>query len=57
MATNFRSRPREVTSTNWRGLASVYTSVEDIDLITGGLAETPRSGALVSGGCSIVHEL
>ena len=45
--TSFRSRPQEISSGNWAKLGSVYDSVADIDLITGGLAETPMPGAVL----------
>ena len=45
--TSFGSRPQEISSGNWAKLGSVYDSVADIDLITGGLAETPMPGALL----------
>ena len=45
--TSFRSRPREISAANWEKLKDVYQSVFDIDLITGGLAETPVTGALL----------
>ena len=45
--TSFRSRPREISAKDWTALAGVYDDVDDVDLITGGLAETPSSGALI----------
>ena len=45
--TSFRSRPREISSSDWSKMAGVYSSVNDIDLITGGLAESPVSGGVV----------
>ena len=45
--TSFRSRPREIGVSDWRSMGQVYSSVQDIDLITGGLAETPAAGAIL----------
>ena len=41
------ARPREIPRTAWAGLASVYSRAEEVDLLTGGLAETPLAGAMV----------
>ena len=41
------ARPREIPRTAWTGLASVYSRAEEVDLLTGGLAETPLAGAMV----------
>merc|ERR1712203_1131244 len=44
---SFRSTPREIRRDTWQKLKRVYRSVKDIDLYTGGLAETPVSGAVI----------
>ena len=44
---SFDSAPADIGSTEWNLLKSVYRSVEEIDLFVGGLAEAPRSGAVV----------
>ena len=45
--TSFRSRPREIGDQDWKKMSEVYESVNDIDLITGGLAEAPVPGGLI----------
>lgn len=55
---NFSDLSDIVSSSNIVLLASVYSNVEDIDLFTGGLAETPLKGAVVGPtiGCILAHQ-
>jgi hypothetical protein len=55
---NFTDLSDIVSSTNIVLLASVYSNVSDIDLFTGGLAETPLKGAVVGPtiGCILAHQ-
>ncbi|EFX87909.1 hypothetical protein DAPPUDRAFT_42141, partial [Daphnia pulex] len=55
---NFTDLSDIVSSTNIVLLASVYSHVGDIDLFTGGLAETPLKGAVVGPtiGCILAHQ-
>lgn len=55
---NFTDMGDIVSSTNIVLLSSVYTHVEDIDLFTGALAETPLKGAVVGPtiGCILAHQ-
>ena len=57
-AVNFEDLSREMTSTIIERLKQVYTSVDDIDLWTGGLVETPLQGGLVGPtfGCIIGNQ-
>ena len=50
-----RSKPQEISTNNWMLLQSAYDDANEIDLITGGLAESPVSGGLVGStlGCII----
>ena len=50
-----RSKPEEISTKNWRLLRSTYDNVNEIDLISGGLAESSVSGGLVGStfGCII----
>jgi len=45
---NFKERsPPEISSTNWKILAELYRSPDDIDLFVGGLAEFPHADGLM----------
>ena len=57
-AINFDDLSREMTSTVIERLRQVYASVDDIDLWTGGLVETPLQGGLVGPtfGCIIGNQ-
>jgi peroxidase len=39
--------PPEISANKWNTLKTLYLRVEDIDLFTGGLAETPVPGGTV----------
>ncbi|CAG0882057.1 unnamed protein product [Darwinula stevensoni] len=54
-ARSFEDLSREVAPNNIQKLKSIYAHVDDIDLFTGGLAETPLHGGLVGPtfGCII----
>ena len=41
------SRPRDISVDNWNKLRTLYTSIQDIDLFTGSLAESPLEGAVL----------
>lgn len=55
---NFTDLADIVSTTNIFLLASVYANVEDIDMFTGALAETPLKGAVVGPtiGCILAHQ-
>lgn len=55
---NFTDLGDIISTTNIVLLASVYSNVEDIDLFTGALAETPLKGAVVGPtiGCILAHQ-
>lgn len=57
-AKNFTELGDIISSTNIVLLTSVYNSVDDIDLFTGALAETPLKGAVVGPtiGCILAHQ-
>ena len=44
---NFSNKPSDISDESWAFLRSVYSSVEDIDLFVGGLAEIPKHEAAV----------
>ena len=44
---NFSDKPSDISDESWALLRSVYSSVEDIDLFVGGLAEIPKHDAAV----------
>ena len=44
---NFSDKPSDISDESWAFLRSVYSSVEDIDLFVGGLAEIPKHEAVV----------
>lgn len=55
---NFSDLGDIVSSTNIALLGNVYEHVDDIDLFTGALAETPLKGAVVGPtmGCILAHQ-
>ena len=44
---SWNSRPKDISAANWDKLRSLYTSIQDIDLFTGSLAESPLEGAVL----------
>ena len=54
---NWSARPNDISKSNWAKLQSLYSSVQDIDLVTGSLAEDPLNGAVLgSTSACIVNE-
>ena len=55
---NFSDLAEIISNSNIGLLTSVYASVEDVDLFTGELAETPLKGAVVGPtlGCILAHQ-
>ena len=45
--TSWKRKPSDISQENWNKLRSLYTSVKEIDLFTGSLAEKPVSGGTV----------
>ena len=45
--TSFSNRPSDISERDWANFQKVYTKVEDIDLFTGGISETPVEGGMV----------
>jgi len=45
--TSFSNRPSDISERDWVNFQKVYTKVEDIDLFTGGISETPVEGGMV----------
>jgi len=56
-SSSWNSRPNDISFTNWDKLSTLYTSVEDIDLFTGSLAEDPvPTGTLGKTASCIVQQ-
>ena len=51
---NWGSRPKDISRSNWAKLQSLYVSVQDIDLVTGSLAEDPLPGAVLGSTSSCI---
>ena len=51
---NWGSRPKDISRSNWAKLQSLYVSVQDIDLITGSLAEDPLPRAVLGSTASCI---
>ena len=52
----WKSRPSDISSQNWNKLRSLYTSVRDIDLFPGSLAETPVPNGVLGATATCIVE-